>query len=149
MANFAATVANRGYYYVPHLVKSVGNTGAPLPQYQVKHEVPIDSSYFRVAVDAMQNVVQAGTAVRANIKDIIVCGKTGSVQNDPNPEHSVFIAFAPKEKPVIAISVYVEFSGMGGRAAASIAGLLIEKYLKGNPTRPYIEDYVMKGDFLD
>ena len=59
------------------------------------------------------------------------------------------IAFAPKEKPVIAISVYVEFSGMGGRAAASIAGLLIEKYLKGNPTRPYIEDYVMKGDFLD
>ena len=149
MANFAATVANRGYYYVPHLVKSVGNTGAPLPAYQVKHQVPIDSAYFEVAVDAMQNVVQAGTAVRANLKDIIVCGKTGSVQNDPKPEHSVFIAFAPKEKPVIAVSVYVEFSGMGGRAAASIAGLLIEKYLKGSTSRQYIEDYVMKGDFVD
>ena len=120
-----------------------------MPAYQVKHKVPIDSAYFEVAVDAMQNVVQAGTAVRANLKDIVVCGKTGSVQNDPRPEHSVFIAFAPKENPVIAISVYVEFSGMGGRAAASIAGLLIEKYLKGNTSRPYIEDYVMKGDFLD
>ena len=149
MANFAATVANRGYYYVPHLVKSVGNSGIPLPAYQVKHVVPIDTSFFRVAVDAMQNVVQAGTAVRANLKDIVVCGKTGSVQNDPYPEHSVFIAFAPKDKPVIAVSVYVEFSGMGGRAAASIAGLLIEKYLKGGTSRPYIEDYVMKGDFLD
>ena len=149
MANFAATVANRGYYYVPHLVKSVGNSGIPLPVYQVKHVVPIDTSFFRVAVDAMQNVVQAGTAVRANLKDIVVCGKTGSVQNDPYPEHSVFIAFAPKDKPVIAVSVYVEFSGMGGRAAASIAGLLIEKYLKGGTSRPYIEDYVMKGDFLD
>ncbi|MFM7195489.1 MAG: penicillin-binding protein 2, partial [Bacteroidota bacterium] len=139
MANFAATVANRGYYYVPHLVKSVGNSGIPLSAYQVKHTVPIDTSFFRVAVDAMQNVVQAGTAVRANLKDIVVCGKTGSVQNDPNPEHSVFIAFAPKDKPVIAVSVYVEYSGMGGRAAASIAGLLIEKYLKGGTSRPYIE----------
>jgi penicillin-binding protein 2 len=149
MANFAATLANRGHYYVPHLIKSIGDTGKPLPQFQIRHEVPIDSSFFEVAVDAMQNVVEAGTAVRANIPDIVVCGKTGSVENDPRPEHSVFIAFAPKENPKIAISVYVEFSGMGGRAAASIAGLLIEKYLKGDVSRPYIEDYVMKGDFLD
>ncbi|MEY3405133.1 MAG: hypothetical protein RL161_563 [Bacteroidota bacterium] len=149
MANFAATVANRGYYYTPHLIKSVGNSGQPLPQYQVRHAVAIDSSNFRIAVDAMQNVVEAGTATRARLKDIVVCGKTGSVQNDPNPEHSVFIAFAPKDDPKIAISVYVEYSGMGGRAAASIAGLMIEKYLKGKTDRPYIEDYVLKGDFLD
>ena len=149
MANFAATVANRGYYYTPHLIKSVGNSGQPLPQFQVRHAVAIDSSNFRIAVDAMQNVVDAGTATRARLKDIVVCGKTGSVQNDPNPEHSVFIAFAPKDDPKIAISVYVEYSGMGGRAAASIAGLMIEKYLKGRTDRPYIEDYVLKGDFLD
>lgn len=149
MANFAATVANRGYYYTPHLIKSVGNTGEPLPQYKVRHQVAIDSANFRIAVDAMQNVVAAGTATRSNLRDIVVCGKTGSVQNDPLPEHSVFIAFAPKDNPKIAISVYVEYSGMGGRAAASIAGLMIEKYLKGKTDRPYIEEYVLKGDFLD
>jgi penicillin-binding protein 2 len=148
MANFAATVANRGFYYIPHLVKKIGNRG-PLPMYQEKHFTTIDSSYFKIAVDAMQNVVQAGTAVRAYIPDIVVCGKTGSVENDPLPEHSVFIAFAPRDKPKIAISVYVEFSGMGGRSAASIAGLLIEKYLKGKITRQYVEDYVLAGDFLD
>jgi len=149
MANFASTVANRGFYYTPHLVKSIGNTGNPLEQFQVKHMVPIDSMNFEVAVDAMESVVTSGTALRANLKDIVVCGKTGSVQNDPNPEHSVFIAFAPKVNPKIAISVYVEYSGMGGRAAATIAGLMIEKYLKGKVSRNYLEDYVLKGDFLD
>lgn len=149
MANFASTVANRGYYYTPHLVKSIGNSGKPLEQFQVKHMVPIDSLNFEVAVDAMESVVTSGTALRANLKDIVVCGKTGSVQNDPNPEHSVFIAFAPKVNPKIAISVYVEYSGMGGRAAATIAGLMIEKYLKGKVSRNYLEDYVLKGDFLD
>jgi penicillin-binding protein 2 len=148
MANFAATVANRGFYYIPHLVKKIGE-GGPLPQYTKKHYTTIDSANFIIAVDAMQNVVQAGTAVRAYIPDIIVCGKTGSVENDPLPEHSVFIAFAPRDNPKIAISVYVEFSGMGGRSAASIAGLMIEKYLKGKITRQYIEDYVNQGDFLD
>lgn len=148
MANFAATVANRGYYYIPHLVKKVGDDG-PLPLYQQKHFTTIDSANFKIAVDAMQNVVQAGTAVRAYIPDIVVCGKTGSVENDPLPEHSVFIAFAPRDNPKIAVSVYVEFSGMGGRSAASIAGLLIEKYLKGKISRQYVEDYVMQGDFLD
>ena len=148
MANFAATVANRGYYYIPHLVKRIGDDGS-LPFYQQKHFTTIDSTHFKVAVDAMQNVVQAGTGVRAYLPDVVVCGKTGSVENDPLPEHSVFIAFAPRDNPKIAISVYVEFSGMGGRAAASIAGLMIEKYLKGRTDRQYIEDYVLAGDFLD
>lgn len=148
MANFAATVANRGYYYIPHLIKKIGEDG-PLPVYQKKYYTTIDSANFNIAVDAMQNVVEAGTAVRAYIPDIVVCGKTGSVENDPLPEHSVFIAFAPRDKPKIAISVYVEFSGMGGRSAASIAGLLIEKYLKGKISRQYVEDYVLLGDFLD
>ncbi|MBX7126775.1 MAG: peptidoglycan glycosyltransferase, partial [Cyclobacteriaceae bacterium] len=87
--------------------------------------------------------------VRAYLPDIVVCGKTGSVENDPRPEHSVFIAFAPRDNPKIAISVYVEYAGMGGRAAASIAGLMIEKYLKGSVNRKYIEDYVLAGQFVD
>ncbi|MBA4055346.1 MAG: peptidoglycan glycosyltransferase, partial [Marivirga sp.] len=149
MANFAATIANKGYYITPHLVKSIGASGKPLPQYIEKHFTTIDSSYFRVAADAMETVVQEGTgSYRAKLKDIVVCGKTGSVQNEPRPDHSVFIAFAPKENPKIAVSVYVEFSGGGARAAASIASLMIEKYLLGATTRPQIEEYVLKGNFL-
>ena len=106
------------------------------------------TDYFSL-LDAMENVVNAGTATRARIPGIAVCGKTGSVENDPLPEHSVFIAFAPKDNPKIAIAVYVEYSGMGGRAASSIAGLVIEKYLTGTISRKYIEDYVFKGDFED
>ncbi|MCI0751741.1 MAG: penicillin-binding protein 2 [Flammeovirgaceae bacterium] len=150
MANFAATVANRGYFYTPHLVKSVGKTGKPLPQYEEKHKTTIDSANFYVAVAAMENVVKSGTGqYRASLQDVVVCGKTGSVQNEPRPDHSVFIAFAPKENPKIAVSVYVEFSGQGARAAASIASLMIEKYLQGSTRRPHIEQYVLNGKFLD
>lgn len=149
MANFAATIANKGYYITPHLVKSIGDSGKPLPQYIDKHFTTIDSSYFRVAADAMERVVSEGTgSYRAKLKDIVVCGKTGSVQNEPFPDHSVFIAFAPKENPKIAVSVYVEYSGQGARAAASIASLMIEKYLLGATGRPQIEEYVLKGQFL-
>jgi penicillin-binding protein 2 len=149
MANFAATVANRGYYYTPHLVKAIGDNGEPLEQYRVKHYTTIDSSHFRVAVDAMEAVVDHGTAqYRAKLKDIVVCGKTGTVQNAPPLfDHSVFIAFAPRENPQIAISVYVEDAGQGARAAASIASLMIEKYLLGGTKRPFIEQYVLAGKF--
>ena len=82
----------------------------------------------------MQNVVESGTGLRARLKNIIVCGKTGTVQNYPLPSHGVFIAFAPRDNPKIAISVYVEDNGQGGRAAASIASLMIEKYLTGTIT---------------
>ncbi|MEK6780826.1 MAG: penicillin-binding transpeptidase domain-containing protein [Bacteroidota bacterium] len=150
MANFAATVANRGFYFTPHLVKAIGKNGKPLPQYQERHSTTIDPVHFQVAVDAMQQVVEAGTGqYRARLDSIIVCGKTGSVQNTPLPDHSVFIAFAPRDNPQIAISVYVEYSGQGARAAASIASLMIEKYLIGKTKRPHIEQYVLNGKFLD
>jgi len=150
MANFAATVANKGYYITPHLIKSIGDSGKPLPKYLEKHYTTIDPQYFEVAADAMQAVVESGTGqYRARLKDVIVCGKTGSVQNEPRPDHSVFIAFAPKDDPKIAVSVYVEYSGQGARAAASIASLMIEKYLFGETKRPHIEQYVLKGDFLN
>lgn len=149
MANFAACVANKGYYYTPHLVKSIGDTGLPLPQYREKHYTTIDPEYFEIAADAMETVVQYGTGqYRAQLKDITVCGKTGTVQNEPRPDHSVFIAFAPKENPKIAVAVYVEYGGQGARAAAAIASLMIEKYLLGETKRPHIEEYVLRGEFL-
>ena len=149
MANFAATVANRGYYYAPHLIKEANENGEPLPQFLIKHETEINSEYFEIAVEAMAEVVKSGTGqYRAKLPDIEVCGKTGTVQNDPNPDHSVFIAFAPRNNPKIAISVYVEDAGQGARAAAGIAGLMIEKYLKGDSAVLRMEPYILKGDFL-
>lgn len=153
MANFAAIVANRGFYYTPHLVKSIGDSGLPLPQFREKHKTTIGSEYFEIAADAMEEVVRSGTGqYRAALKDVIVCGKTGTVQNMRKgqafvPDHSVFIAFAPKENPKIAVAVYVEYGGQGARAAASIASLMIEKYLFGGTRRPAIEQYVLKGEF--
>ena len=153
MANFAATVANRGLYYTPHLVKSIGESGEPLPEYREKHFTTISPEYFEVAADAMEEVVRSGTGqFRASLKDVVLCGKTGTVQNAPKvgafiPDHSVFIAFAPKENPKIAVAVYVEYGGQGARAAASIASLMIEKYLFGGTKRPQIEEYVLKGEF--
>jgi penicillin-binding protein 2 len=149
MANFAATVANRGYYYTPHLVKGIGKEGKPLKQYSEKHFTSIDSANFKIAVDAMQQVVESGTGLNAKLSDIIVCGKTGTVQNEPFPDHSVFIAFAPRDNPKIAISVYVENAGQGARAGACIASLMIERYLFKQTRRQYLEDYVLAGKFLD
>lgn len=151
MANFAATVANKGFYYTPHIVKAIGKDGLPLPQYRERHYTSIDSAYFRIAADAMQAVVESGTGqYRARLQDVVVCGKTGTVENNPPLfDHSVFIAFAPRINPRIAISVYVEDAGQGARAAASIASLMIEKYLFGGTKRPYIEQYVLAGHFED
>ena len=149
MANFAATVANRGYYYTPHLIKDATENGEPLPQYLVKHETEINAEYFEIAVEAMAEVVRSGTGqYRAKLPGIEVCGKTGTVQNDPNPDHSVFIAFAPRINPKIAISVYVEDAGQGARAGAGIAGLMIEKYLRRDSAVLRMEPYILKGDFL-
>ena len=100
-------------------------------------------------IEAMEKVVESGTGqYRAKLKDIKVCGKTGTVENPHGEDHSVFIAFAPKDNPQIALSVYVENAGQGARAAAAISGLLIEKYLKGDQAELYFEDYVMRGEFL-
>lgn len=150
MANFAAIMANRGYYYPPHLVKAIGESEDPIEKYNEKVYTTVDPEHFDVAVEAMAEVIKSGTGqYRAKLKDIEVCGKTGTVQNDPHPDHSVFIAFAPKDNPKIALAVYVEDAGQGARSAAAIASLMIEKYLLGETERPWIEDYVLKGEFLD
>lgn len=149
MANFATIVANRGFYIKPHFIKAIGENDKPLPEYQVKHYTTVDSKFFEVAVEAMAEVVRSGTGqYRAKLPDIEVCGKTGTVQNINSPDHSVFIAFAPKDNPKIALSVYVEYGGQGARAAAAIAGLMIERYLKGCTDRSHMEEYVLNGEFL-
>jgi len=149
MANFAAIVANRGYYIKPHLIKAIGENDEPLPEYQVKHHTMVDSKFFDVAVEAMAEVVRSGTGqYRAKLPDIEVCGKTGTVQNSNTPDHSVFIAFAPKDDPKIALAVYVEFGGQGARAGAAIAGLMIEKYINGCTDRSHMEEYVLNGEFI-
>lgn len=131
MANFAAILANRGYYYTPHIVRAVGEKGKPLPEYSVKRYTSVDSRHFPPVVEGMQRVVESGTARYASLKHIgvTVCGKTGTVQNPHGKDHSVFIAFAPKENPTIAIAVYVENAGGGAIAAAPMASLMVEKYL--------------------
>ena len=144
MANLAAILANKGYYYTPHLVKKIGEDGDKKPLFKERHYTVVDSSHFTPVRDAMEQVVLSGTARQAQIDSITVCGKTGTVENKiirknefgvkeivKYNDHSVFIAFAPKENPKIAIAVYVEYGTWGGRWAAPIASVMIEKYLKG------------------
>ncbi|MBX2961589.1 MAG: peptidoglycan glycosyltransferase [Cyclobacteriaceae bacterium] len=147
MANIAAIMANKGYFYTPHLVKEVKG-GSIDPRFKVRHETGIDSAYFSFVQDAMSDAIY-GTAQRAIIPGIELCGKTGTAQNPHGYDHSVFMAFAPKDNPKIAIAVYVENAGWGGRSAASIASLMIEKYLTGEVKRKTLEAYVLKGEFLD
>jgi penicillin-binding protein 2 len=148
MANLAAIFANKGYYYVPHLVKAIDGDHRRIPEkYRTKMEVGVDAHHFDMVQDAMAEAIY-GTAARAAIKDITIAGKTGTAQNPQGEDHSVFIAFAPKEDPKIAIAVYVENAGWGGRAAASTASLMIEKYIRGEVTRPSLEEYVLAGKFM-
>lgn len=149
MANLAAILANRGYYYTPHFIKSIGDSG-PRPEYAQKNFTKIDSSYFYVVIDALAAVVneQGGTARRARLDSIVVCGKTGTVQNPTTPDHSVFMAFAPKDNPQIAIAVYVEEAGFGGTWAAPIASLMIEKYINREISNQRKEQRILDADFL-
>jgi len=131
MANMTAAIANRGYYYTPHIIKSIGKNHTIDKRFITKHQINIDSANFEKIVLGMEAAVNESTATRAALKDIIVCGKTGTAQNPHGKNHSVFIAFAPKDNPKIAIAVYVENAGFGATFAAPIASLMIEKYLRG------------------
>lgn len=137
IANLAAIIANRGYYYVPHFVKVVEGTDTIPSVYTQQIKTQIDPKYFDVIADGMQQVVYepGGTGSRAQVPGVVVCGKTGTVQNSAGEDHSGFFAFAPKERPRIAIVAYVENSGAGGVWAAQIASLMIEKYLNGSVTQ--------------
>ncbi|MBR5093300.1 MAG: penicillin-binding protein 2 [Bacteroidales bacterium] len=141
MANLAAIVANRGYYITPHMVRFYGPDSLRNEEYYTRHETGIDRKYFDIAAAGMYDVVHVagGTGRRARVDGLDVCGKTGTAENYGN-DHSVFIAFAPKDDPKIALAVYVENAqGGGGTWAAPIAGLLIERYLNGEVKRKDVE----------
>jgi penicillin-binding protein 2 len=143
MANMTAAIANRGYYYTPHVVKSVGADHLIDNRFITKHNIDVDSSNFETIVSGMENAVKSGTATIATLKDISICGKTGTAQNPHGNNHSVFIAFAPKENPEIAIAVYVENAGAGAAYAAPVATLMIEKYLKGTISNTALEKRIL------
>ncbi len=146
MANMTATLANRGYYITPHLVREIEGDDQIDQALTTRHYTSIDSINFGPIVDGMELVVNGGpgsTARNVKIKDIIVCGKTGTAENPHGNDHSIFIAFAPKENPKIAIAVYVENQGFGTTYAAPIASLMIEKYLTGEIKRTWYENWVM------
>jgi penicillin-binding protein 2 len=145
MANITATIANKGHYITPHVLKSVIGSDTIDRRFIQKHYTDIDTSYFTVAIDGMELAVNGGagsTAARARIDGIIVCGKTGTAENPHGEDHSIFVAFAPRENPKIAIAVYIENGGFGGTWAAPAASLMIEKYLTGEVKRKVLEDYI-------
>ena len=148
MANLAAIFANKGYYYTPHLVKAIDGNPKKIPaKFQEKISVGIDARHFNLIQDAMVEAIY-GTAARAVMTDLVIAGTTGTAQNSQGEDHSVFIAFAPKDNPKIAIAVYVENAGWGGRAAASTASLMIEKYIRRTISRPELQEYVIAGNFI-
>jgi penicillin-binding protein 2 len=142
VANEMAYIANKGWYITPHVVDSIdgGDKYEVLQQYRKRHEpIAIPDSIFDVVHDGMQGVLERGTGGRAKVEDIVVCGKTGTVENYyrgvKQENHSFFCAFAPRDNPKIAIMCVVENSGrFGGTYAAPIVGLMIEKYLKDSIT---------------
>jgi len=134
MANMTAAIANRGFFYTPHIVKTIAGNNRIDSAYTTRHDISIDSANFEPVILGMEAAVNGGagaTARSAALTDITVCGKTGTAENPHGADHSVFIAFAPKEHPRIAIAVYVENAGFGATHAAPVASLMIEKYLRG------------------
>ncbi|MEI6815011.1 MAG: penicillin-binding protein 2 [Bacteroidota bacterium] len=147
MANAMAIVANHGYYYIPHVIKAIGDKQFQFEKYTTKNYTTVSPEHFFTVIEGMYDAVESGTASASKIKDIEICGKTGTAEN-PGKSHSVFFGFAPKENPKIAIAVMVEHGGWGADWAAPIAILMIEKYLKGNISRPDIEKRMLDGVVL-
>ncbi len=151
LANAVSVIANKGYYIVPHLAKSVSdldNINKRKPLQFEKINVDTDTSRYNTIIEAMNDVVNRGTATMARVPDISVCGKTGTSQNPHGKDHSLFICFAPKENPQIAIACIIENAGFGGSWAAPLSSLVIEKYLKDTISRPYVESRVLSNSYL-
>ncbi len=147
MANMAAIIANRGYYYPPHLVKAVGEGDTIKPLEIERIYTNIDKQHFDDAVEGMHQVFtgQHGTARWYRLSDIEMCGKTGTAENPHGKDHSLFVAFAPKENPQIAIAVVVENAGFGATWAVPMAVLMMEKYLKGEISRKHVEERMINA----
>jgi penicillin-binding protein 2 len=146
LANMMATVANRGYYYTPHIIKKIKGEQID-PKFRVKHQTTIDRKYFEPMISGLFDVYNFGTASALRVEGIDICGKTGTAENFAKingkktklQDHSIFVAFAPKDHPKIALAVLVENGHYGAQNAGPIASLMIEKYLRGKITRTDLE----------
>jgi penicillin-binding protein 2 len=142
MANLAAIIANRGYYYTPHLVKKIEGRDSIDSRFYERHYTMVDSIHYVPIVEGMwRSVNVSGTSRTAYLPGWDVCGKTGTAENS-GPDHSTFLSFAPKDNPKIAISVYVEHGGFGSAIAVPIASLIEEMYLTGDISRPELVERV-------
>ncbi len=155
LANITAAIANKGYYYTPHVIKKIANDTVGIKRlYFEKKQTGIDSVYFNEIINGMAAVYKTGTAQYSRLKEIELCGKTGTSENKTRidgkivklPDHSIFIAFGPKENPKIAVSVFVENGGYGATIAAPIATLMIEKYLNKKITRTDLLQRMLQTD---
>ncbi|MEZ4853611.1 penicillin-binding protein 2 [Flavobacterium sp.] len=156
LANMMAAVANRGYYYTPHIVKSIkGDTIDK--KFVTKNKVLINEKYFDPVIEGLADVYNRGTASSLKVDSLQICGKTGTAENKIRvagktyqlKDHSIFVAFAPKDNPKIAIAVFVENGYWGNRWAGPIATLMVEKYLKGKITRKDLEKKMLNGSLED
>ncbi|AUD01508.1 penicillin-binding transpeptidase domain-containing protein [Spirosoma pollinicola] len=153
LVNLAATIANRGWFITPHYIKGFGKAGVGLPaEYRERHETGIDYKYYLPVIDGMRGAVAHGTVTPlANIAGIDLCGKTGTSQNNKfghKFDHSIFIGFAPMNNPKIAVAVFVENAGWGGKAAASVAALVAERYLKRKTEALKLDAQVKASNYL-
>ena len=152
IANTYACIANKGYFIEPHLIKELETFSKTNQLRFERKEAGISSEHFEKAIEGLEEVVKEGTARGSQIKNISMCGKTGTAENPHGKDHSIFAAFAPKEEPQIAISVFVENSGYGSTWAAPIASLMIEQYLKGSIEGGYresLEKRMLEGDLIN
>lgn len=151
LAHMTAIIANRGYFYTPHFLKAINGEPSLDPKYIERHQTAVSAEHFEPIVEGMHDVFKYGTGRSVNIPKLEMCGKTGTVQNYIRFEgqkieledHSIFVAFAPKSNPKIALAVFVENGGYGATIAAPIASLMIESYIEGGTKRKYLENRIM------
>jgi penicillin-binding protein 2 len=150
-ATIVSIIANKGWYYTPHIIKAIANNEKDtlLDRFKVKRYTMItDTNIYNNVIIGMTNVVESGTAHLLKIEGIDFCAKTGTAENPHGKDHSVFVAFAPKNNPKIAIAVLVENAGWGASWAGPIASLMMEKYLTGKIKRPDLEKRMLEGDLI-
>lgn len=152
MCNIICSIANRGYFHTPHIIRSVGTDPKPLPKWAEKHYTLVTQrEYYENVIQGMSSVMTAGTGRTVNVPSLDMCGKTGTAQNPHGEDHSVFVCFAPRNDPKICVAVLVENAGTGASCAGPIASLVIEKYLTGaitGPVRLDIEKRMFEKDLL-